>query len=203
MERVHNAQVEHMLQLEQQQNVKIVRQELIQELEQHHVQNARQEHQLQQNHHHAQNVLMEHLRKKVQEVVHNVHRLVKVIASRQQDFVKDVLQDMDILVDNVLYVQQGNIQKEEQVFVHHVQQGLIQIQLELQVVNNVRLENILLQELRVVLIVKMENIPQRWDQLVVNPAQEDVMEIVTRKQENVVHALLDMDIRVDHVQNVQ
>ena len=96
VERVHNAQVEHMLQLAQHQNVKIVRQELIHQLEQHRVQNAKQEHQHQQNHQFAQIVLMEHLQKKEQEVVHNVHRLVKVIASRQRDYVKDVPRDMDI-----------------------------------------------------------------------------------------------------------
>ena len=51
--------------------------------------------------------------------------------------------------------------------------------------------------------VKMENTHQQQELLIVNPVQKDAMEIALRRQENVVHAQLDMDIQVEHVQNVQ
>ena len=101
MERVHNAQVERMLQLEQQQNVKIVLLELIQELEQHHVRNVKQEHQHQQSHHHVQNVQLEHMRKKELRIVCHVHQLVKMVVTKQQDYVEDVHQDLVTRMVNV------------------------------------------------------------------------------------------------------
>ena len=119
------------------------------------------------SHRNALIVHQERMRKKEHQVVHHAHRHVKVIASKQQDYVKDVPLDMDIQVANVLFVHLGNILKEERVHVQRVQQENIHHQVDHRVVWHVQLANILLLVLRVALIVQMENTHRQQDQRVV------------------------------------
>ena len=76
--------------------------------------------------------------------------------------------------------------------------------MEHQVVCHVLREHIQIQQEQLhVNHVQVDNIRPRQDQQVVKIVQKDVMEIVLKQQVNVVHVLLDMDIRVEHVQNAQ
>ena len=77
-----------------------------------------------------------------QEVVQRVHQHVRQIVFKQQVYVKDVLQDMDIQVVNVQIVQLDIIREVEHQFVKLVKLVVIQLHHYLQVVFNVQQEHI-------------------------------------------------------------
>ena len=118
-EHVHNVQQEHRLLEEQRQVVHNVQLDIIQKQELEVAQSVQLEQQLLLDLKVAQNVQKEHLQKKDLEVVLLVQLDVQMIVEQQQDCVKDVKEEMDMIMHKelVFHAQLDIIQKVNKAYV--------------------------------------------------------------------------------------